>query len=317
MATTETILLERFLRVAACPKCGAKLRAFEEGVLSCAADPGHRFETNDQGFFEFAQKTEQDKYDDKELIGRYIGYAYGYRLVKAFDSEVFVGVGEAEGLYRCIIELILSSMVEADLLAKQQTARVLELGCGVGRCIASTARYLPDALFVGFDYSASMIEHSADILLGTGMCEVDLEAYGFGTCSMPCYALENAFLAQADARNLPLQASRSGESPGFDIVVCNMLVDRIKSEAGVVECLRQSVSVLKEGGVLIVSTPMNWISRETWNSYGDSRTAVIHLLQQRGMIIDEAFDGLVYRERMDPHGTHLELPVQVVRAHLG
>jgi hypothetical protein len=39
---------------------------------------------------------------------------------------------------------------------------------------------------------------------------------------------------------------------------------------------------------------------------------VLDLLESLGLEIQEAFDGLVYRELIDPHGMHLELPVFVV-----
>ena len=305
--------LGRFLELAACPDCRAGLvsRA-NETILTCEGSRQHQYRVNQWGFFGFAEKAIMDKYEDEDYVREYVGVAYGYRLINTSTSHVFVGIGQSEGLYRCMSEIALSTALQNGLNEKQEF-RVLDMACGVGRRVADLATNLPNAFVVGLDYSEQMIRYATDILLGEGIFQMDFRRYGFGIPNMSRFALSNVFLAQADARRLPLRTLEEDPDSGFDLVFNSMLIDRIQTHSGIEECLRQSVSILKMHGTLIFACPFNWINAKSWDAYGRSRTCMLSLLESLGLSIEIAFDGLVYRELMDPHGMYLELPVLVAK----
>ena len=66
-----------------------------------------------------------------------------------------------------------------------------------------------------------------------------------------------------------------------------------------------------------MTTPFNWITEETWRRYGLSRDWLHKKATRMGLTVEVAFDGLLYRECLDPFGTTLELPVQVCVARKG
>lgn len=314
MHNKETSPLSLFLDLAACSICGGKLHASRDRqTISCEKNAHHWFKTNQWGFFEFGRKDEYTKYDDEEFAESYIADAYGYCLINRSEGGGFVGLGQPEGLYRTTVQLALAAAIEKGLV-NRSNVKILDLACGVGRRVASVAKSLPNAFVVGLDYSVPMIKFAREIILGSGNFSANFAKYGFGTPSMKRFSLVNVFLAQADARQPPFRSfGPENNEEGFDIVFNCMLVDRISTCAGVEAALKNGVALLKDGGSLIFACPFNWISEEAWERYGWSRSYIPEFLEEYGLEIVEAFDGLVYRELMDPHGTHLELPVLVLR----
>lgn len=304
----------RFLEVAACPICGSPLTlSSDRTVFSCTTKPQHRYPLNDSNFFQFGDKDSPDKYEDDDYVRQYIAYAYGYRLINLAETEGFVGTGQSEGLYRCVSQLVLSTVLKEKLYQQQKDIRVIDMACGLGRCVADIAIHLPDALIVGFDYSLQMIKYARDILLVDGPFTLDLRKFGFGTPSMSRFNLRNVFLAQADASKPPLRAFSENTPFGFDIVINSMLIDRIERHEGVEESIKHTISILKTGGTLIFTCPFNWVTEESWSTYGRGRYHILKTFEKSGIAIEDVFDGLVYRELLDPHGMHLELPVFVLR----
>jgi len=306
--------LAEFIAIAVCPECRSSLSLSEDNkTIYCNLSPLHQFAINKYGFFEFAPKTYTDKYDDATYVNSYVVDAFGYCLINLSNTSIKVGIGQPEGLYKCVSQMILSTIIKQKLYGKDNV-RLIDIGCGIGRCVADIAIALPNALAVGLDYSTEMIRLARDILLSEETITFDLTKLGFESPVIKGKGLRNVFLAQASAGRLPLKMFDAKSEVGFDVVVNSMLIDRMHTSADILSSIRLSTSILRTGGTYIFASPLNWITRETWEFFGKSRTQILDLLQKSDLHIEEAFDGLVYRELLDPHGTHLELPVLVARA---
>src|SRR4051794_20707416 len=89
-----------------------------------------------------------DRYDRSfDVPDVYTGIAFGHRLF---------GDGSAEGLYRTMSALVLSS----------EAGKVLDLGCGVGRVLYDCAAAMPSADFTGVDLSYNMCLRASALLRG-------------------------------------------------------------------------------------------------------------------------------------------------------
>jgi SAM-dependent methyltransferase len=193
---------------------------------------------------------------------------------------------------------------------EKKEVSILDLACGTGRNIAEIAQRISNCFVIGLDYSSEMIKCAKDIIFGIGNFNLDMGRFGFGKQVMKKYSLSNAFIAQADSANPPISFYKE---EGFDFVINRMLIDRITDLERINATLKTSYLALKKGGILVFACPYNWISNETWRHFGSSRLYPLIALQNMGFDVLEAFDGLVYRELYDPHGTFLELPVQVAK----
>ena len=304
-------VLDRFLELAGCARCGGTLK-YTKSYLQCMNNIRHRYRTNAYGFYEFGEKRVQDKYESDPYVREYVAVAYGYRLVNLATKPSFVGCGQSEGLYRSILQIGTSALLRN--LSCEESINILDLGCGVGRLIAEMAIQFPKAFTVGLDYSKQMIRYARDILLSKGTIKIDLSHCGFGKAAMTRFGLSNVFLAQANAAYLPVRKDRS-EKQGYDLVFNSMLIDRIGSSKQVQKCISQSARALRLGGSLVFACPFNWHLSETWRRFGYERYSIIDLLTSCGLSVDLVFDGLVYRELLDPHGAIMELPVLVLRAN--
>jgi len=311
MITNNNQLIQNFINILACPQCNNVLTYDDElFTLICKKNSEHRYPINNFGFFEFAVKQKRDKYDDEEYSEAYLGDAFGYRFVNCSESKVFIGTGQPEGLYRTIAHMTLSTIQRKYC---NNNLRIVDVACGVGRCLVDVADCFPNASLMGFDYSKQMVKVAKEAICGEGQMRVNLTSYGFGRPYLNRMNKSNIFLAQADARKIPVR--RAVDEKGIDIVINSMLVDRLYDSKGVEDCLDESVAILKKHGTLIFASPFNWVSRETWKKYKNHRSMVLeYLIKKHQLVVEEAFDGLVYRENLDPHGGHLELPVLVVKA---
>jgi ubiquinone/menaquinone biosynthesis C-methylase UbiE len=112
---------------------------------------------------------------------------------------------------------------------------------------------------------------------------------GFGRKKITGFGLENVFFIQGNANLLPFAEST------FDLVINVNLLDRVPEPSST---LASIVSVLKSGGKFIFTSPLNWGNPEHWDKYSDKK-AMQELFESHGLLIDELFDGLIYREAQD------------------
>ena len=76
---------------------------------------------------------------------------------------------------------------------------------------------------------------------------------------------------------------------------------------------RECHRVLKPGGTLIFTDPLNWTEPWLWQRYPDAG-AVLDLMREIGFSIETSFDQLLYREIIDARGSTEEFRTVAARA---
>jgi SAM-dependent methyltransferase len=301
LAQMDPKLRANLENILACPKCKAPLTLC---VDQCRCRQGHIYPRGPD-IYAFAEKSFTDKYDSEDMAARYVQYAFAFTVART------VGVapdGRSEGLYRTV-----SDICRGELMSAANDAPVIvDLACGVGRSIYDIASACSDAAVVGLDLSMTMARTAYRLCSGDPVpCGVASD--GWPALDLTRTALPNVFVAQGDACVPPLRTVVLG-SPGAMIVLSNMLIDRLRTSADVAASLIAAVDILVPGGLLVVTTPFNWTTEETWAYYGTSRTWLADSLTRLGLTVEINFDFLPYRECLDPFGTTFETPVQICAA---
>jgi ubiquinone/menaquinone biosynthesis C-methylase UbiE len=296
----------KFLELARCPSpldelsCQGKLEQIHSRLV--CRQCFFSYELNVKfGFplltFRSSEEAKADRYEDSRYrhAEHYAGlWAFGYYFLRR---------GEAEGFYRTINELIFTTS-----LKNEEQLRILEIGCGVGRTVCDVARHYPNAFVIGIDLSQRMLEQAYQMVIGSppgGRVEVSLENEGFGVVSAKSFGLTNVFLSQANALSLPFAAAQ------FDLVICANLIDRVPDPG---EIFQEVERVLKPGGYFAFADPFNWSKQPDWWHKCSTLDQFEELLGQYALEVDQAFDGLVYREVVDIRGAYNDWPVAIVRA---
>lgn len=169
---------------------------------------------------------------------------------------------------------------------------IVEIGCSVGRWIATLAKAYPKAICWGIDYSYQMLKRANEFWVQGKKIEVDLTEKGFSKIVAKGEQLNNLNLGLAKAENLPFQDNSQ------DLVLNSFLIDRLENpKKGLVEMYR----ILKPNGKLIVVTPLNFNKSEHWQTYFPSNK--IHdLLQKIGFEILDWKTDIVIGEPLDFRG---------------
>ena len=227
----------------------------------------------------FAPRTEEEKSKDKyesvtENVAHYTGGAYANQLLN---------IGGTEGLYSTINYLILK------YFDKNKDYKFLDLACGVGRTMYDLAELFTVSLFVGLDYSYSMIKRSKEILLDNKEIEINLQSRGFGKLLLQGENYKNIVLTQGDANNLPFKENI------FDCVCNTFLIDRVPDAE---ETICKSIEVLKQGGLFILTDPLNFNTAENWNK-NLSAKKIVEIVQNCGIEITNWHDGLLFKQKKD------------------
>jgi ubiquinone/menaquinone biosynthesis C-methylase UbiE/GNAT superfamily N-acetyltransferase len=221
-----------------------------------------------------SQDATQNKYESQTTIDNYSIIAYGFQQ----------GLGLAEGFYAVIMTQFINAFRDWN-----QSLAVLDVGCGVGRFMFELATLYPRAKFVGVDYSQLMIERATQMLLNGATINIARKARNF---SFQGRELPNVALQQADAQCLPF-ADQS-----FDCVNATNLLDRVPDAAVVIQEL---LRVLKPGGTLLLSSPLNFDGFEPAKLY--SIPELLRLLESRGLHISCCLDDVPYQEYRDARNT--------------
>lgn len=278
------------MNVLRCPTCRVQLRQ-RNGALECEKNPAHAF-TSDGAYIVFDTKFDNDKYDEEYSTRYAFLWAYGYESRNS---------GLVESLYRSVTALVAEAVAATQIV----DPLFVDCGCGTGRSTSDAVRLEPRGRFIGVDASSAKLKLASQILCGTEPIQQALPTYGFpNPLTISGRGLSNVILAQANAAALPL------ESGVADLVLSVNLLDRVASPRNV---LLEARRVLRGGGTLVLTTPMNWRTEQEWSEYPDA-AALLALLRDCGYHVETWFDQLQYREILDARGSVEEFTTLVVSA---
>ena len=229
------------------------------------------------GYFVFAV-PEPGKYDP--------GYAARYAALWAF-GYLTLGLGAAEPLYRTIDHLAARALVST---GSESLQTILDIGCGVGRCACDLADLAPKSVVLAADASDAMLELACRAASGN-VTKLDLSAYGFGAIDLPRRGpYPNLTFVRCDGLDTPFKGSIA------DVILCVNVADRVASPRLLFEeCHR----LLRPGGQLVFSSPLNWSTSDLWARYPSAHSIMNLAKEEIGFEIEESFDRLVYKEYLD------------------
>jgi SAM-dependent methyltransferase len=135
---------------------------------------------------------------------------------------------------------------------------ILEIGCGVGRWIATLAQHYPGATCWGIDYSYQMLKRAHECWIQGKEVIIDLSDKGFPEpLRLPGYQLPNLQIGLAKAEELPFEANSQ------DMIVSAFLLDRLEDPLkGLLEFAR----VLKPEGIFLLISPLNFAQAVHWEA---------------------------------------------------
>ncbi len=179
-------------------------------------------------------------YETDSMVSQYLDFQYGpdYFGVKNYAK----------------------ALVEIALQVTHKRGRALDIGCATGRASFELARHFEQV--VGMDYSARFIDVALQLTSGEDFRyvtqeegdlveyrQVRLKDYDVGT-----EQASRIHFIQGDACNLKPQREL------YDLVLASNLIDRLHQPA---QFLRDITTMLRSGGVLMLSSPYTWLEEYT------------------------------------------------------
>jgi SAM-dependent methyltransferase len=231
-----------------------------------------------------------DKYENNFFVEKYAAlWAYGY--LNSF--------GKSEGLYRMINELGFS------FFDKNIKHNILDIGCGVGRTSADYAIYFRNSNVRGIDSANLMINMACKINKSQKKIIFDMGRLGFGKISIKSQNINNLIYEEIMLKDF------LNKSPGnsFDIITAVNFIDRVTD---VKNHFKMIFNLLRNGGVFIFTSPLNFSNSKDWVNYGTFES-ILKLAKSTGFRVDIAFDGFIYEEILDARGAVEEYSTVVMR----
>ena len=229
--------------------------------------------------FRYIQKVKEDKkemdyYETDEIISQYCEFHYG---------DEYLGV---ENFAKKIAKI-------AKEYALEDTKRVLDIGCSVGRTSFELKRYFSSV--TGIDFSARFIKVAIDLKNNNYINyakKIEGEIVKRKTVSLKDNSLENINLEglsfwQGDACNLkPI-------FKGYDLIVAANLIDRLYDPY---KFLKDITQRLNSGGVLIIASPFTWSSeyvpKDMWLGGKIEDNKEIYSQERLNEILSHSFEAL-------------------------
>lgn len=185
--------------------------------------------------------TSLNVYETNELISQYLEFHYGDEY---FDVPNFC----VNGVRQCLTEI-----------QPHQTAKVLDIGCSVGRASFELAKTFDhvDAI----DFSARFIQQAYSLTEQgekryTIRTEGDLVDFKSVTLELLGYqdVADKINFVQGDACNLKPQFN------GYDLIYASNLIDRLSEPKRFLSTIHERIN---EGGYLIIASPYTWLEEYT------------------------------------------------------
>lgn len=173
------------------------------------------------------------------------------------------------------------------------TLNILEVGCGVGKCIAEIADSFSSSYCWGIDYSYQMLKKANETWVENRGTVIDISRFGFeDPIKLKSKSLKNLKFGLAKCEDLPF------DDDSQDIVFSSFLFDRlIDPKLGLKEMKR----VVKSKGIIIIVTPLNFDNRINWTNYFPAAKLKCFLLDAGFDILDWQED-IIVKEPMDLTG---------------
>ena len=170
---------------------------------------------------------------------------------------------------------------------------ILEVGCGVGRWIATLAQHYPQATCWGIDYSYQMLKRANEFWVHGKDLHLDWSNKGFvEALNIKGHQLSNLNLGLAKTSDLPFSDASQ------DLLVNSFLLDRLDNPA---KGLGEMYRVLRPNGRLILMTPLNFDQAIHWENLYPLRK-IYDLFIQIGFTILEWREELIIEEPLDARG---------------
>ncbi len=180
-----------------------------------------------------------------------------------------------------------------DFYPKHTNPDILEVGCGVGRWIATLAQMYPESSCWGIDYSYQMLKQARDHWIQGRDIFLDLSGKGFSNALyVKGHQLTNLQFGLSKATDLPFTDGSQ------DLIVNSFVFDRLDSP---LECLNELYRILKPNGRLITITPLNFDQAILWETlYPPAK--IRDSLNQSGFSVLEWKEEIHIKEPLDSRG---------------
>lgn len=232
-----------------------------------------------------------NKYKDSFFIEKYVAlWAYGY----------LNGIGYSEGLYRTVNELGMGQ------LDKKENNTILDVGCGIGRTAADYANHYPASEVLGIDRAPLMIDMAKRLHATKETVSLDMSQIGLGLMRVQGRVVKNAHFRCASLEGY-YEVSGKGN---IDLVTMVNVIDRTQDIIGVVSMI---FDLLKPGGTYIITTPLNFSQKKSWEDCG-TFDSIVRLVKDAGFEVDIAFDDFIYQELLDARRATETYPTVIIRA---
>lgn len=181
---------------------------------------------------------------------------------------------------------------------KDQTLKnILEIGCGVGRWIATMSQIYPKALCWGIDYSYQMLKRAREYWLLGNVISIDFSHKGFtNKLTLNGHQRSNLNFGLAKALNLPFSDNSQ------DLVLNSFLIDRLDDP---IQCIKEMNRVLKPNGTLVMITPLNFNKADHWNTL-QPPIKIHQILTKIGFNILEWKEEMIIKEPLDNRGNFVQ-----------
>ncbi|MFK8104641.1 MAG: methyltransferase domain-containing protein [Saprospiraceae bacterium] len=175
---------------------------------------------------------------------------------------------------------------------KTTEINILEIGCGVGRWIATLAKDYPLSNCWGIDYSYQMLKRANEFWVDGQAVLIDLRNKGLDQQSQKGEQLDNLKFGLAKAEKLPFAENSQ------QLVVSSFLLDRLEDP---MKALEEMYRVLRPTGKLIVISPLNFKKAEHWKTYSPP-SKLSTILKGIGFEILDWKEAIIVKEPLDGRG---------------
>ena len=175
---------------------------------------------------------------------------------------------------------------------KEAESNILEIGCGVGRWIATLAKRYPESTCWGIDYSYQMLKRANEFWVEGQEIAIDLTDKGLDEHSQKGEQLGNLKFGLAKAEKLPFEENSQ------TLVLNSFLLDRLENPT---MGLKEMYRVLKPTGKLILISPLNFKKAEHWKLYYPP-SQLANILNEIGFLVLDWKDDVIVNEPLDSHG---------------